>query len=362
LNTFSTSTAFKPEDLPETFLGRPANPYVALSDVACAMLDALRVVYQRLPSTITCTLRCVIVSTLLDDLINLAEDGKQPLPDILRKCLRLGHELKNERLKQWANQELGGYDDDQLLPDYRKVHARAKGNFAGPYYAQRLNYIIPSVAMEEQHRMYADSLPLGQSVSAYADLISKATAGVFVFPWPSNLIAYYQDKLMQGDYICHSAWQEIPTNVLVEVLETVRTRTLNMALQIKDELGTSYADLNKAKAKEAEIQNIVINNVGNVAFGNASVGASAQTIVVGDRNMLDAALTKAGLDQTDLNELSEAILVDGGTKPDKPGTKLDSWIQSKAGKIVIGGAKVGMSIGQQLLTDWLLIHAGLKKP
>ena len=30
---------------------------------------------------------------LLDDIINLALDSKQPLPDILRKCLLLGHEL-----------------------------------------------------------------------------------------------------------------------------------------------------------------------------------------------------------------------------------------------------------------------------
>ena len=30
---------------------------------------------------------------LLDDIINLALDRKQPLLDIPRKCLRLGHEL-----------------------------------------------------------------------------------------------------------------------------------------------------------------------------------------------------------------------------------------------------------------------------
>ncbi len=43
------------------------------------------------------------MSALLDDIINLAIEGKQPLPDILRKCLLLGYELKNERLKQWAD-------------------------------------------------------------------------------------------------------------------------------------------------------------------------------------------------------------------------------------------------------------------
>jgi hypothetical protein len=73
------------------------------------------------------------MSTLLDEIIHLAEDGKQPLPDILRKCLRLGHELKNERLKSWVTQELYGYDSDKDLPTYRTI--------AGPAYSahERLN-------------------------------------------------------------------------------------------------------------------------------------------------------------------------------------------------------------------------------
>jgi hypothetical protein len=91
-----------------------------------------------------------------------------------------------------------------------------------------------------------------------------------------------------------------------------------------------------------------------------NVDASHQTVfVAGDRKTLDAALVKAGLDQTDLDELSEAILVDGGSKP---GNRVTEWVQLKAGKVIVGGVGVGVSIGQQLLTDWLLIHAGLKKP
>src|SRR5438067_1878625 len=65
------------------------------------------------------------MSSLLDDIINLAIDGKQPLPDILRRCLLLGHDLKNERLRAWANQELNGYDSTNGLPDYRVVLAGA---------------------------------------------------------------------------------------------------------------------------------------------------------------------------------------------------------------------------------------------
>jgi hypothetical protein len=88
------------------------------------------------------------MSALLDDIINAAIDGKQPLPDILRKCLLLGHELKNDRLKEWANQELNGYTSAKDVPGYRIVSALAKGDFVGPFHAQyRHHLMIPSVAL-----------------------------------------------------------------------------------------------------------------------------------------------------------------------------------------------------------------------
>ena len=55
-------------------------------------------------------------------------------------------------------------------------------------------------------------------------------------------------------------------------------RTLKMALEIKDELGTSYADLRQIKSKEAatKIQNIIFQNTGgstNVAFDGSKAAA-----------------------------------------------------------------------------------------
>jgi hypothetical protein len=295
------------------------------------------------------------MSALLDEIIHLAEDGKQPLPDILRKCLRLGHELKNERLKLWSTQELNGYNcDKDQLPEYRTICGQAYGNFVGLAYTAP-NHIIPPAVLEESHREYASKLYLGDAVSTYADLVRDSPSGVLKFPWPSNMVGYYQG-VWEG-FILHAAWQQLPPSAIVGMLDTVRNLTLKMALEIKDELGTAYADLHNVKPHEAKrIENIVINAVGsNVAVGN--IDASNQTIVVGDRVSLDQALGKAGLDKSDLNELSEAILVDGGSKP---GNKVSEWIQSKAGKVVAGGIKVGVDVGKHLLTEFLLRYSGLK--
>jgi len=300
------------------------------------------------------------MSALLDEIIQLAEVGKQPLPDILRKCLRLGHELKNERLKTWATLELNGYPSGRDAPEYRIMPAQAYGDFIGPFHAQYHAHIIPPAVLMKENRGFAERVYLTDSISNYADLVRDGdNSRVLKFSWPADMVAYYQDKLMEGGFICHSAWQSVSTSALVGMLDTIRNLTLKMALEIKDELGTSYADLHNVKPDEAKrIENIVINAVGsNVAVGN--IDASGQTIIVAnDRASLDQALSKAGLDKSDLNELSEAILVDGGSKPSN--NMVSKWIESKAGKVVAGGIEVGVDIGKKLLTEFLLRYSGLK--
>jgi hypothetical protein len=301
------------------------------------------------------------MSALLDEIIGLAADGKQSLPDTLRKCLILGHELKNETLKAWARQELNGYDDATTVPEYRVLSAPAKGFFLGPFYAQYPSHMIPPVVLKEQHRVWATKVYLAQSVSAFEE-VKKNANGMFQFPWPADMVAYYQDKLMTGGFICHSAWQEVSPNAILEMLDTVRNRTLDMALAIKDELGTSYTDLRKIDPSEADkVQRIIFQNTGgitNVALHRARMDASGQTqINSGDRKALDEVLTKAGLDETDLQKLTQAIHADGGKQP---GVKVQGWIKTTASKVMANGVKVSVSVGQQLLTEWLMRHYGLK--
>ena len=68
---------------------------------------------------------------LLDEIVEGAVDDKVTLPSLLRKCLLLAHQLKNGKLRAWAEYELNGYQGEASLPEYRKVRIRALGNFLG---------------------------------------------------------------------------------------------------------------------------------------------------------------------------------------------------------------------------------------
>jgi hypothetical protein len=74
---------------------------------------------------------------LLDEIIGGATDSTEPISNLLRRCLVLAHQLKNEKLKAWAESELNGYNDVDLLPDYRVARIVARGFFVGPLIHRR---------------------------------------------------------------------------------------------------------------------------------------------------------------------------------------------------------------------------------
>ena len=302
------------------------------------------------------------MSALLDDIIATAIDNKQPLAVLLRKCLLLGHELKNERLKVWANQELSGYQNVDDLPPYRVFPAEARGNFSGPFQSGMRNWPIPPVALEKQHRSFAEQVFMMQAISELEN--ATQSEGNLQFPWPGNLNVLYQTRFFQGRFVLISAWQEVSISAVVGLLDTVRNRTLNMALEIKDELGTSHEDLRSINSYEAaKVQNIIVQHIQGgtnyLNLGDATIDASTKTetvINIDDRKKLDEILIAAGLDATDLKKLTEAIQMDGSKKP---GSKVGNWIKENASKVVMGGVKIGAKVGTEILVAWIKQYYGL---
>jgi len=298
---------------------------------------------------------------LLDDIIDLAADNKQSITVLLRKCLVLATQLKNERLKSWANQELNGYSSEEGLPDYRVTPAQAKGHFSGPF-GSGWNYLpIPPAVLEKEHQQFALRVPLFQAISAYEDMVSNSSnSGSITVQWPANLVLYYQSKISPGMSLI-AAYQEISRGSLVEMLDAVRNRTLNMALELKTELGEVQDVSMVSGAHAVQIERVVVSNIGGnvyVSTGQSNMNATTiqqQSIVAGDWEHLAKVLRNSGLSGPELDELSTAVKEDGRTM----GTKVKGWIAKTAPKVLSGGVKIGAAIGQSLLTEYLKQYCGL---
>ena len=300
---------------------------------------------------------------LLDDIVELATDNKQPITTLLRKCIVLAHQLKNERLKTWANEELNGYSSIDKLPEYRTLPAAATGLFIGPGWA-RFQQGIPSAVLEKHHRKFAEIVYVAQPVGTLEDTLRSGSESNLSFPWSANLVAYYQDKLQSG-WQLFSAHQTVPKSTIAGIIDTVRTRVLNMALEIQSEVGEKDEDLKQITAEESKmVDQTIVNNIygGNVYLSSGSSTMTAttiqqqqQNIIAGDWEHLAKVLRSAGISEHELNELSTAVKGDGKTM----GARVKDWIEKTAPKVLSSGVKVGVAVGQSLLLEYLKQYYGL---
>jgi len=228
---------------------------------------------------------------LIDEIIEMAADGKTPLADALRKCLVLSFELKNEKLKKWTEKELNGFDKDDVVPEYRKAMLYSKGNFSGPWGARVHNRPLPLGILEQKHWDMLTSR-LVQPIAAYEKLAAAGVDENASINWPPDLIHHYQHAFIDG-FALSSAWQEVPVSLVVGVCEEVRNRLLRFALEIRGELG--HVDDKPSAVPAEKVEAAVVNYIyggTNVIGGTVKDFTQIGNIVVGkgDFNGLKSAL------------------------------------------------------------------------
>jgi hypothetical protein len=172
---------------------------------------------------------------LLDDIIELAADNKEPIGNLLRTCLVLERQLKNEKFRAWLDLELDGYGvGNEDLPSYRTFNCVNKGDFYGMTVKMSSQPISLHV-MTEHDRKMLEKVYLHQPAASYDG--RPGQDGDAALPWHPYLIAKYQTKIYQnGEPALMRAWQEIPGSILIALLERVRNRVLRFALDLKESL------------------------------------------------------------------------------------------------------------------------------
>jgi hypothetical protein len=166
---------------------------------------------------------------LLDDLIELASNDKEPIGNVLRKCLIVESQFPNVAFRAWVDRELDGYGKDDEVPTYRHIRARSYGMFTGiasNIASQPLNIGV----MKPNDRKVIEELRLFQPASSYEGRPDKDSDASI--PWPVHLTTKYQESFITTHTLLR-AWQSIPGSVIIALLETVRNRVLRFALEMK---------------------------------------------------------------------------------------------------------------------------------
>ena len=296
---------------------------------------------------------------LVNEIIAEALNDAQPISSILRKCLVLAFDLKNDKLKNWVEQELNGYNDSADIPSYRTANLFSKGNFSGPFNAWIPSRPLPLATLDKKHRDLLAPTHFTQPIAAY-ETTKKDNEGSFVINWPPDLIVRYQEKFIAG-YALTQAWQEIPEGLFRSIIDTVRSRVLRFALEIRQELGV--VDDEPQKIPEAKIDAAVTNFIfgGNNVINSQVDQLSQQrntTIVAGDFGALAKALKAIGVADSDIAELKEATAQDANNESPGLGKKTTSWLTNLVAKMGGAGWKIGTAAGVEIVKEMVMKYLG----
>lgn len=288
---------------------------------------------------------------LLDDIVIAITDTKEPLADILRKCLVLAYRLNNDSLKVWVEKELNGYEKDEDLPDYRLARGISKGLFVDGLAGYSDQQPIPDALMEERHRDLATKITFTQPIASY----DQREASNAAMQWSQNLVVYYQEKFLSGMYL-NRAWIEIPAGLIIGLVDTVRTRVLTFALEIQSELPEDTEDALQDLPKEKVEQAVQVHIYGGQPMINLAGTIEGNVTMVGNLTVMKQELKEVGVADEDIAELDTVLEEDAkdlepGEKPKGLGKRTLDWIGKAAKAGVKGGASMTKDVAVAVIAE-----------
>jgi hypothetical protein len=271
--------------------------------------------------------------TLLEELVDGAS-GDASVTSLLRKVKVVAARAGVAQLDEWVAHELNGYPDGVTLPEYRgPFGAEVRGDYSGPFNSGIKNGLVPPSGFPESFRdSQLFQIWFNESIAELEEL-GRADKDVLRAEWPSDVIGYTNRLMQQGKVNLYdglglqSAWRAVPKTMLIGVVDKVRTRILDLALEL--EKTAPDAGQTDAPSLPADTRNSVINMIyggsTNIAVGSSNV---TQTVNVpaGDREALDKRLTELGVPEPDIEQLHRAIEQDGGSVDGGVGPEASTWL------------------------------------
>jgi len=301
---------------------------------------------------------------LLDEIIELLSDRQASLSAALLKTKVLMHRIGHKELADWVNDELRGYDKDKPVPAYRIIPTRLVGNYQNIAY-RATEQTLPTGHLPEKLRKDFSRDELRQSVEVLEKQTQDAK-GSLIRPIAPEFYGAIEKAFVKGNWI-DSAWIQMEPTQLLNTLVEIRSRLLDFALNLQDELGDMPEDDMKEAAKGIDANGIfhaaVFGDNTTIIVGNENKTTVTNTVTKGDFKSLAETFRKAGVEEADIVELDAAVREDDAAAvvaTKQYGPRVKTWMATMTGKAIDGVWALGLSAGAQVLGTAIGAYYGIK--
>jgi hypothetical protein len=295
------------------------------------------------------------MNSLVLELQRDALNDNVPVSNLLRKAMVISRKLRIAELEKWTNQELDGYADPEMIPEYRVVRGETKS--FNPYNGVWMPIMFSGDAPEGfSKRSSVQSIPEIEDLVAHSR--GSGTMQMNFSPDATAALMRACPELLRPPVTF------ISKSALVGIIAKVRTLILGWTLKLEQEgiLGNDMT-FTRNEIENANVKrDIIIQNFQGV-LGNVSNSTVSQELRMdvrrGDLASLEHALGEKGVGATDIKELKDAIASD--PKPaerNKFGERVSGWMGKMLQKAASGAWEIGIGAAGNVLGDALSKYYG----
>lgn len=283
----------------------------------------------------------------------LASDPNSDIEELLNKSLLVARKLKIKKFRKWCEQELEGYEKDDV-PDYRIIKGQLK---AFNPYRGLIAFMIP-----DEMDQVVTSIPVKISIGEVNNLL-KQKGDTFQYQLNNKIKQALMN--MQEGFVQFEPRVSFYRSQLMTIFTRVRSIILNWSLQLEEDgiLGHGLKFSDKEKEKAMSVNHFNIQNMQGVvgAVSGGTINQNNQmNIKAMDFDSLAKHLAENNVPFSDIQILKDAIEVDPiPTEPNKLGEKVSTWIGSMVGKAASGGWDISVATAGTLLAESISKFYGL---
>jgi hypothetical protein len=300
---------------------------------------------------------------LVDEIIDLLSSDSPNLENALFKAQVLAHRLGEQEMKRWVSNELKGYPERNNLPDYRILHVTVMANMSNGAFRYS-DYPLPMMGVDQKIRDRLERRRVSESIAVVAEWATRDTdLAIVIAP---EYFAHIK-KGIDRSYDIERAWGKHSVGAMLQVVTEVRSRLLELALQVADRIPQDPPPENiKAVSQEVAVSEIFRNAVfgsnTTIVVGGGSIQGITNNVVANDLSSLTAALLAQGVPDSDLNTLKLAIQSDAKSievENKKLGPAVRNWIGSMVSKAGTGAWEIGVSTAGSVLASAICSYYGI---
>lgn len=308
---------------------------------------------------------------ILTEIVDLLSDEKNSLTSALLKMKVLSSRLNNHELSEWINKEVNGYNDDDILPEYRKFPAVIKCNYVNVQFGggwKVSDYVVPTEAFPLGVRDMVDNVMFKQDISSLESISDQKG---LKFNTPSSSVHYvnsYYQKQGNPGFSAYSVWVETSAIAIKELLSKVRSYALDLVLKLEQNFGYEI-EMQELIRKKSDVNKIINNIMSQTIITNIGDGNLVNS---GDENIIDnnviitksnfeklkEVLVKNGVHENDIQEIQEILIEEPELINNKFGAKVNTWLKNMLNKAIDGTWQISIGTAGTLLAEALMKYYG----